>query len=217
MIDTNGDAVGFARGARCSTSCSWMPRSRPERSYEKDLRRGHCVGWRSSHWNQGAHRSGTAVDERARIVIGADGVARWWPKPCSDAGVRREAATRCVLLRLLQRLRCRRSRDSTSATTRASVASRHMTGSRSSLRCGPAAGSGRSAPTWEARQEGASSPYPAWRTGCSAQHSKRSGLRRPASRTISVSRTARVGARRRCGIRQGSDHGAGDQRCVHRR
>ena len=58
---------------------------------------------------KGHSRTGGAVEERARAVIGADGVHSWWPRPC-ERPVRREAAARHELLQLLQRIRGRRSR-----------------------------------------------------------------------------------------------------------
>ena len=59
---------------------------------------------------KGHSRTGGAVEERARVVIGADGVHSLVAKSRPRAGVRREAAAHHELLQLLQRIRGRRSR-----------------------------------------------------------------------------------------------------------
>ena len=76
---------------------------------------------------KGHGRTGGTVEERARVVIGADGVHSLVAKAVRARGVRREAAAHHELLQLLQRIRRPTISSSTSATTRPSAASRRTT------------------------------------------------------------------------------------------
>ena len=69
----------------------------------------------------GHSRTGGTVEERARVVIGADGVHSLVARAVRARGVRREAAAHHELLQLLQRIRGGRSSRSTSATTKPSA------------------------------------------------------------------------------------------------
>ena len=59
---------------------------------------------------KGHSRTGGTVEERARVVIGADGVHSLVAKTVPSARVRHETADHDQLLQLLQRIRGRRSR-----------------------------------------------------------------------------------------------------------
>ena len=103
------DAVGSALVAPSWTSCSWMLRS----TRSAELREGFIVEelvWDSGHvvGLKGRTRNGGAVEECARVVIGADGVHSLVAKPFARRVVARPSFATSITA--LQRFRCGRPR-----------------------------------------------------------------------------------------------------------
>ena len=142
---------------------------------------------------KGHSRTGGAVEERARVVIGADGVHSLVAKAVRAPEYDVQAAAHHELLQLLQRIRGRRSRGvrprlpggwllpdaRRSHPHRGAVAQPQVRRGTRRYR-GP-------------RHARCSSPRRASRTGCRAHGAKKSGSARPASPTISGSRSVRAG------------------------